>query len=174
MADRHARTVRLEGGDVVLEHAARGEGVRFALDALLAVGERTDASGPYGDDWVVVLVARDGTWLEIPTEAGGFDAWWAELARVLGPLELALGNSTSLASRIVWPPALAGERLFDFEPLPVAGWRAGGVRGLGARLRRWWSEPHRAHLSAELLARLERAAREDRGRDSAAFERESS
>jgi hypothetical protein len=144
-------SVRNEGGDVVVAHRAR-ERARMALAEVRVVGEMTTPDGAFGDDHVVVLVGRDASWIEVPTDAEGFDAWWAELARRLdAKLGFGLCNRVDWASRIAWPVEHVDEELFTFTELPPGP-------GLWARLRAWFAGRLRIELRPAVRGLVERAA----------------
>lgn len=106
-------------GDAI-EFSRHGELVgRVEVADLLAVGELSTPHGPYADDLLVVLVRRDGSWLELPFEADGLDELFAQLGRRLGtPLALGLCNRVDWASRVMWPAHLAETPLFVITEAP--------------------------------------------------------
>ena len=91
------------------------DSLALPVSEIALVGEFTTQSGPYTDDWFLVLVHRDGRWIELSMYGGGeqvrqqLPSWW------VCPLQVGLANSADFASRIIWPPELAGRPLFTFE-----------------------------------------------------------
>jgi hypothetical protein len=86
---------------------------------VLVVGEFTTESGPYADDYFVVVVLRTGNVVEVPTDAA--DEIHAELERLTGTaLAVGLANRTDFASRVLYPPALRDHPLYEFTPAPRA------------------------------------------------------
>ena len=79
------------------------------------IGESTDQSGPYVDDWFLCLVAPHH-WYELSVYSDGFQDFLKALSAYLGEeLELKLYNSADFKSRILWPSSVRGEPLFDYE-----------------------------------------------------------
>ena len=106
-------TLRYETGGIVA----------WSIDvrAIRVLGEATDESGPFGDDWKLCVVTQPGSWIELSMYADDVNGALDWLESQLGaPVDLRLGNSTSLASRVLWPPELAGRPLFEFTWPPPA------------------------------------------------------
>jgi hypothetical protein len=123
MARESVEVLRLafEGTDLVLR---RGTALLWTvpLESVRALGEATNASGPWGDDWLfIVITGPDPAWFQAPVDAEGVQEVLQQLALRLGePLELQLANSTTFRSRGLWPTALRGRPLFALEePEPV-------------------------------------------------------
>lgn len=90
------------------------------------VGEMTNQDGPFADDYFLCFVTgTDGNWCAASFYADGRDACLEQLGTQLGaPLELRLSSSTDFASRILWPPSLAGMPLFAFrDQVPHGFWQ---------------------------------------------------
>lgn len=86
------------------------------------IGEYTVPSGPAFDDHFLVVILQDGRTIEYPTEKIGEII--SELQHVTkSRIELSLCNSTKAASRVIFPPELAGRKLYAFRetPLGLAG-----------------------------------------------------
>lgn len=79
------------------------------------VAEETIETFAGGDDWIIHL-AFQSQWCSFPKYAAGFGEVWDRLAERFPGMELGLANSTSFASRVLWPPALCGQPLFDYRP----------------------------------------------------------
>lgn len=115
----------LEGTDLVFR---RGTAVVWTvpLESMRALGEATNESGPWGDDWLlIVITGTDPAWCQAPMDAEGVQDVLQQLAlRLGGALELQLANSTTFKSRGLWPPALLGRPLFELEePEPAHLWQ---------------------------------------------------
>ncbi len=85
------------------------------ISDIVLVGEATTQDGPFADDWFLVLVHRDGRWIELSLydEAKSLHQ---QLSTALGcPLPLGLANSTDFASRIIWPLTLTDRPVFTYE-----------------------------------------------------------
>ena len=88
---------------------------RIAFADIQVIGEYTNEDGP-ADDYFFVFVLRDA-WYEASFYAPGRESFRAELAGRLGvDIQPSLLNSTSFASRVLWPERLAGHELFTFSP----------------------------------------------------------
>lgn len=122
-----AARLALEGADLVFR---RGTAVMWTvpLESMRILGEATNASGPWGDDWLLIVIdGQEPGWFQAPMDAEGVQEVLQELARRLGePLELRLANSTTFQSRGLWPAALLGRPLFRLEePEPAHLWQRG-------------------------------------------------
>jgi hypothetical protein len=70
-------------------------------------------------------------------EPVGLEVFLADLEAALGgKLTHTLANSTSRASSVLWPEALAGQALFEFRALPRTG-------GVGKLLDGMWPKSER-------------------------------
>jgi len=105
----------------ILEEAIRYEAQkeelwRLPIPELKVIGEYTTPNGPYVDDYFFVFLSAHN-WYEASLYAQGS----LELLPVLSDIlknELACGlqNSTDWKSRVIWPPDIKGEVLFDVVP----------------------------------------------------------
>ena len=114
------------------------------------IGEATNQSGPpLWDDYFFCFATGPGLWLEASFYAHGRDEFLCALATKLGsPLEPGLCYSADFASRILWPPTLAGEPMFRFDPITPKGLLG---RLLGAsRNRQMYTERVAAVLAREV------------------------
>ena len=93
----------------------RSDALALPVSEICLVGEFTTQSGPYDDDWFLVLAHRDGRWLELSMYGEGEQVRQQLASLWACPLQVGLANSTDFASRIIWPLALAGRPLFTFE-----------------------------------------------------------
>jgi hypothetical protein len=96
----------------------------MAVADLRIIAELTTDYGPFLTDWLVVFVAADGTWHECPVDDSSIDVL-GRLGTELGtgplvPIELC-GNA-DLRTRILWPQALTGRRLFLFLNRSESSW----------------------------------------------------
>ena len=90
------------------------------------IGEYTNEGGPWGDDWFVVFVRQDGNWFEAPADLLHVEA----VLKVLGDelqssLDLALANSTTFKSRVIWPLSLKGQPLLSCRSVTPRDWILG-------------------------------------------------
>lgn len=90
---------------------------RVPLSAVEVIGEFTNESGPWGDDYFLSLVADEGsTWFEASFYAEGANESLVLLGAGLGEnLQWSLCNSTGFRSLVMWPPQLAGRPMFEFR-----------------------------------------------------------
>ena len=95
------------------------------VSSLQLIGEYTTDHGPFVDDLFLVFIAGSAnTWLEVSIYET--EVPLGELSERLGyPLKHGLCNQVEFASRVIWPPALEGEPLFNRTPKPRGtGWFA--------------------------------------------------
>jgi hypothetical protein len=87
------------------------------------IGEATDGSGPCGTDYFLCFATGPDLWFEASFYADGRDEFLKALGRALGnPLDLRLCSSVDCASRVLWPPSLAGEPMFQYADVPPKTW----------------------------------------------------
>jgi hypothetical protein len=87
----------------------------FSVGDIRLVGEWTNSSGPFFDDYYYLFaVGNPPLFYEIPMydNCHLLDELAAELREELQPQ---LAGSTVWASRVIWPPALEGQTLFDLQ-----------------------------------------------------------
>jgi hypothetical protein len=91
---------------------------------IAVVGEYTNGNGPYLDDYFVVFVRRDGSWVQSSFYAVGRDESLAGLGAALGgELVPELCSSVEWKTRVMWPRELLGDALFDLRPVaPKTRW----------------------------------------------------
>jgi hypothetical protein len=99
------------------------------LDAIVLVAEYTTNSGPWVDDWFLVLWELDHSSLrtaQVSVDENVGKLVIAKLAeRSKDMIELGLVNSTDWRSRVVWPPSLKGANYFKLTPFyepGASGW----------------------------------------------------
>jgi hypothetical protein len=86
------------------------------------IGEATNQSGPLADDYFFCFATGPAMWREASFYAEGRDEFLSALGAKLGtPLKVGLCHSADLASRVLWPPSLAGEPMFRFDDIPPKG-----------------------------------------------------
>lgn len=86
------------------------------------VGEATNQSGPFADDYFFCFATGPSMWREASFYAEGRDRFLRALGKKLGtPLEAGLCKSADFASRVLWPPSLAGDPLFRFDDIRPKG-----------------------------------------------------
>ena len=93
------------------------------LSDVKVIGEKTNENGPFCEDYFLVLVQNNGKWHEIPLSAFSWESVLEKMERDTGSqLQLQLINSTTFASRVLWPTKLAGKPIFDFVQTPLPNW----------------------------------------------------
>jgi hypothetical protein len=92
---------------------------RLDAAAIRLVGEFTNQSGPYMDDYFFVFFKRgEEEWYEASFYCDGRDeAWKALTARFSGLAQPGLFNSADSKSRVLWPAEHAGQPLFEFREM---------------------------------------------------------
>ena len=104
--------------DEVVWHNADLVFAIFNLSDVAVIGEHTNSSGPWFDDWFLDVVTKDGRWFSIPWYADNIE----ELTRILSDrfqqdLNTSfLTNSTTWASVIRYPGHLKSRPLFKVIP----------------------------------------------------------
>jgi len=104
--------------------AENGSLWRIGINNIVLIAEYTTDEGPWLDDHFLVFVSAADNSLNIAAASfysDGRDDTLKVLALHLGSaIELSLLGSTTWASRVVWPPELAGKDYFDSkEVAPV-------------------------------------------------------
>ncbi len=103
------------------------------IDDVVVFGEYTTDNGPTIDDWFMVFVLHDHTWVEASNYCAGADEVRDALAKrwSMESLYGALWGQTDFASRAIWPIKLTGQPLFHFTPRPQSWWEKIKSFGLG-------------------------------------------
>jgi len=117
-------------GDEIAYYHAGARSWRIPLADVRVIGEYTNEDGP-ADDYFFGFVTQDRCY-EAPFYAEGAHEFLAELSQRLGlEIELGLNNSTTFASRILWPAHLVGRDFFHYsQPAPAKNWIRRGMQRL--------------------------------------------
>ena len=113
--DKHPACVRIQAQ--AIHYSIRGSEVwELPIAELRVVGEYTTPNGPYIDDYFFVFLSTDH-WYEALFYCQRGLELLPELSEELKD-ELACGlqNSTNWKSRVIWPPEIKEEPLFDIVP----------------------------------------------------------
>ena len=113
-------SLTIQGGTLYYSHAG-AEVWSLPVDSLVLIGEHTTDHGPWFADYFYVFVG--GVPLcryEAPMYAN------PEILRDLSSMLAStlvpgLANRTDFASRVIWPPQLAEQPLFEYQPSPRGG-----------------------------------------------------
>ena len=109
-------------GDVIRYRSALSGDWDLPLSDVRIIGEATNQSGPFVDDYFFCFATGPSLWREASFYAEGRDEFLRALGAKLGnPLEVGLCHSADFASRVLWPPTLAGEPMFRFDDIPQKG-----------------------------------------------------
>ena len=101
--------------DAEIHYELPNGGWRLPVSAIRVIGEHTDDHGPYIDDYFLIFLT-DCDAFEASISAAGLEQFLRDLSHFLGVrLSLELANSTDYKSRVIWPPDLTGEPLFDYS-----------------------------------------------------------
>lgn len=133
-------------GDAVRYRSKFGDW-ELPVSSLRVLGENTNQNGPYADDWFLCFATGPEMWLEAPVSAEGSGELLKALSKRLGvSLATELFSSTDFTSRVLWPPELAGQPMFQFANAPAESWFA---KLLGThRVNQTYSEPVKLYLVA--------------------------
>ena len=113
--------ILLDGDIIRYRSAVYGDWDLPVLDVRI-MGEATNQNGPFADDYFFCFATGPGMWREASFYAEGRDEFLRALGAKLGILlELDLCHSADFASRVLWPPALAGEPMFRFDDIAPEG-----------------------------------------------------
>lgn len=84
---------------------------------IAAIGVYTNSDGPYFDDYFLLIVLKNDTYITIPSEHTEFYSCIKVLEKKLNfEMKYYLLHSTVLDSAIVWPEYLAERKLINFVP----------------------------------------------------------
>lgn len=104
---------------------------RVPLERIRALGEMRSRSLEDGH-YLAILIDESGAWLQAPVRAAGMDRSIERLAVFFGhSMNLELADVTTNASRVLWPLALAGEALFEWDDRERMTVRAHVLSALG-------------------------------------------
>lgn len=113
---KEAQSGRIDlAGDRLSYTPPHGTGWSLDLAEVRLIAEETIEA--MGDDWFIHL-ALQSEWYSFPFYAAGFQDVWDRLAERFPGMKLELFRSASFASRVLWPPQLRGQPLFDYQPEP--------------------------------------------------------
>jgi hypothetical protein len=115
--------ILLDGDVIRYRSAVYGDWDLRVLDVRI-IGEATNQSGPFADDYFFCFATGTSMWREASFYAEGRDEFLRALGAKLGsPVEAGLCHSADFASRVLWPPSLAGEPMFRFgDTAPKGVW----------------------------------------------------
>jgi hypothetical protein len=117
------------------------------ISAVRIIGEATNGNGPYLDDYFFCFATDASSWHQASFYAEGRDEFLKQLSKALGyELVPKLVGSTDFDSNVMWPPLLAGIKMFSYKPVQPRTW-------IG-RLFGTWSTSQ--WFSVEVLAELQR------------------
>ena len=112
--EKEKRSGRIDlTGDRLAYTPPHGTGWSVELAEIRLIAEETIEA--MGDDWFIHL-ATGSEWYVFPFYAAGFQEVWDRLCERFPGMELGLARSASFASRVLWPPQLHGQPLFDYRP----------------------------------------------------------
>lgn len=102
--------------------------IRYRLDGSVSwelpiavvrvIGEATNDHGPFFDDYFFCFATDANNWYEASFYAKGRAEFLESLSKVLEcELELKLVGKTDYESNVLWPPHLAGAKMFSYRPV---------------------------------------------------------
>ena len=96
---------------------------QLPISAIRVIGEATNDHGPFLDDYFFCFATDANTWYEASFYAEGRDDFLKGLTKCLeSELLLKLLASTDFDSNVVWPPHLAGIKMFSYRPVQPKMW----------------------------------------------------
>lgn len=102
-------------------------GWAIRIGDIVLMAEYTTDQGPADDYFLVFVTREDGElfYSSVTLSATGINPVLEELEKHFGcSLELKLASVTKWASRVLWPPQLAGSEYLEAEEVPQPeGWR---------------------------------------------------
>jgi hypothetical protein len=121
------------GGAALHYEGNRGAAWELVAEQILCIGESTSESGLAAEDWHLCFVTdMHGTWLEGSLHAQSRNDALQWLSVRLGcSLELKLANAPAFRSRVMWPPAMLEQPLFDYQVGPLRRLFSRTARQLG-------------------------------------------
>jgi hypothetical protein len=111
--EQSSGTISIEG-DTVRWHSEDLVFATFNLLDIVVIGEHTNSSGPWFDDWFITFVTRHGTWFSIPWYADNVEVLTKILCEKFEPgLDVSyLTQSTTWKSIVRYPKRLKEKPLF--------------------------------------------------------------
>lgn len=107
--------VQLENGLIRFDSEDQ-TGWELSINEIRAVIEYTTEEGPFVPDHFLVFVDRSATEYHLPLEAAGCLELAEQVGRTLGAdIDLKLSASSTFASRVVFPGAIAGVEGYKLE-----------------------------------------------------------
>ena len=105
------------GGTALRFESAGGAAWELIAEQILCIGESTSEAGISHEDWHLCFVMdAHGSWVEgsLHAESRNDALQWLSV-RLASSLELKLVNSPPFRSRVMWPPSLLDQPLFDYQ-----------------------------------------------------------
>lgn len=125
-------------------------GWEIPISNIRVIGEATNDHGPYLDDYFLCFATDANHWYEASFYAPNRDEFLKSLENEIGTeLELKLVTSTNYDSNVLWPPHLAGMKMFSYKPGQPETW----IGRLLARFCGSWTNTQ--SFSDEVLAELQ-------------------
>ena len=136
-------------GDVIRYRSKTYSDLDLPVSEIRVIGESTNSLGPFADDYFFCFAIGPEGWCETSYYADGCGEFLDALFhRLQSSYQLGLNNSTDYASRVLWPPSLAGRPMFTYTDVKPKTW-----------LGRWFGIPKNVQtFSAEVLAYLNHEA----------------
>jgi hypothetical protein len=126
----------------------------LSLSDVIVIGEATNQNGP-ADDYFFCFASGPWMWHEASFYAQGRNEFLNALSRRLGvEMRLGLISSTDFASRVLWPPELAGKPMFKYVE----------VCATSRVSRRIFGDPDRNQMYSDVVADLLRSDKRARRR----------
>ncbi len=93
------------------------------VSEIRVIGECTTPQGPFDDDYFLVFVTGPDRFFRAPVSCLDSEQTLNRLLKNLdgSHIQFGLANITQLASRVIWPPSLADQELFEFREVESTG-----------------------------------------------------
>ncbi len=110
-------------GEVIRYRSKTYGNLDIPLSDVRVIGEATNQSGPFVDDYFFCFATGPDCWYETSYYAKGCGEFFTALSdRLHFQLQTGLANSTDFASRVLWPLDLVGEPMFTYTDVEPKTW----------------------------------------------------
>ena len=120
--ESQAGTIEIRGDRLVQSSTYFGDW-DLAIADIRVIGEVTDQSGPWGEDWYLAFAVDKDRWFSASFNTKSRPILTAELGALLGgEICPTLVGSTDFASRVLYPFDRIGDPMFTYLDVKPSGW----------------------------------------------------